>query len=104
MHQTCLDDESRPQTESETNLLGLHDYLFTLENLQTRFTAYQFSYNKLLLEMGRRRQYQEAAERIVRGMVAQLDAMTEGKCMCNGCFENDDVTQLSRGAPDAGDV
>lgn len=28
--------------------------------------------------MARRRQYKEAAEHIVRGMLAQLEAMTEG--------------------------
>lgn len=68
--------------ESEAQLLGLHDYLFNLENLQTRYTAYQFAYNKLLLEMGRRRQYQDAAERIVRGMITQLEALTEGEQTC----------------------
>jgi autophagy-related protein 17 len=57
----------------------LHEYLYTFENLQARFVAYQLAYNKLLLEMGRRRQYAEAAARIVRGMVNQLDAMADGQ-------------------------
>ena len=56
----------------------LHERLGTIEELQTQFTEYQLSYNKLVVEMGRRLQYREAAENIVRGMIDQLDAMTEG--------------------------
>jgi autophagy-related protein 17 len=66
------------QTETEPRLLGLHDYLSNLEALQTRFAAYQFSYSRLLLELGRRTQYVEAANKIVRGMNAQLAAMVQG--------------------------
>jgi hypothetical protein len=36
------------------------------------------SYSKLLIEIARRRQYKEAAENIVRGMMVQLQAMSEG--------------------------
>lgn len=56
----------------------LHERLTTIEELQTQFTEYQLSYNKLVVEMGRRLQYREAAENIVRGMIDQLDALTEG--------------------------
>jgi len=49
-----------------------------MEELQTQFTEYQLSYNKLVGEMGRRLQYREAAENIVRGMIDQLAAMAEG--------------------------
>ena len=38
------------------------------------------AFNKLILEIGRRRQYREAAENIVKGMMKQLESMTEGKC------------------------
>jgi autophagy-related protein 17 len=58
----------------------LHERLITIEELQTQFTEYQLSYNKLVVEMGRRLQYREAAENIVRGMIDQLTALTEGMC------------------------
>lgn len=58
----------------------LHERLITLEDLQTQFIEYQLSYNKLVVEMGRRLQYREAAENIVRGMIEQLAALTEGSC------------------------
>lgn len=58
----------------------LHERLTTIEELQTQFTEYQLSYNKLVVEIGRRLQYREAAENIVRGMIDQLAAMTEGLC------------------------
>jgi autophagy-related protein 17 len=40
--------------------------------------SYQTAFNKLILELARRSQYREAAENIVRGMMSQLEAMTEG--------------------------
>jgi hypothetical protein len=58
----------------------LHERLTSIEELQIQFTEYQLSYNKLVVEMGRRLQYREAAENIVRGMIDQLAAMTEGLC------------------------
>ena len=58
----------------------LHERLTTIEELQTQFTEYQLSYNKLVVEVGRRSQYREAAENVVRGMIDQLAAMTEGLC------------------------
>lgn len=38
------------------------------------------AFNKLILEIGRRIQYREAAENIVKGMMKQLDFMTQGNC------------------------
>lgn len=58
----------------------LHERLITIEELQTQFAEYQLSYNKLVVELGRRLQYREAAENVVRGMIDQLAAMTEGSC------------------------
>lgn len=58
----------------------LHERLITIEDLQTQFTEYQLSYNKLVVEMGRRLQYREAAESTVRDMIDQLVAMTESSC------------------------
>ena len=71
-------DLSHPQNQFSESLHALHKRLITIEELQTQFTEYQLSYNKLVVEMGRRLQYREAAENIVRGMIDQLAAMTEG--------------------------
>jgi len=50
-----------------------------IEDLIRQFNAYRLSYGKLLVEIARRRQYKEAAENIVRSMMAQLEAMSDGK-------------------------
>ena len=49
-----------------------------MEELYHRYTSYQYSYNKLVIELARRQQYCEAAKKIVDGMRSQLEAMTEG--------------------------
>ena len=41
--------------------------------------AYQTAFSKLIIEISRRGQYREAAENIVKGMMAQLRSMTEGR-------------------------
>ncbi|EGN98873.1 hypothetical protein SERLA73DRAFT_168466 [Serpula lacrymans var. lacrymans S7.3] len=56
---------------------GLQQQLLVIDDLYHRFVQYQGSFNKLLVEIARRRQYKEAAERIVEGMMRQLDALTE---------------------------
>jgi autophagy-related protein 17 len=50
-----------------------------LEHLRNRYVSYQYAFNKLILELARRRQYREAAEGIVRNMMSQLEAMSEGQ-------------------------
>lgn len=62
----------------DEELKGLQEQLDPLKALHGHFVAYRTAFNKLLLEMERRRQYREAAENIVRGMMKQLDSMTEG--------------------------
>ena len=71
---------SHPQNQFAEGLHALHERLVTIEELQSQFTEYQLSYNKLVVEMGRRLQYREAAENIVRGVIDQLAEMTEGSC------------------------
>lgn len=53
-------------------------HVLTVEDLQQQFISYQTAFRKLILEIARRRVYKEAAENIVRGMMDQLTAMTEG--------------------------
>ncbi|KAG6909963.1 hypothetical protein DXG01_014232 [Tephrocybe rancida] len=73
-----LQTQEMAETKCEEELNGLQNHLSTLEHLRERFVSYQTAFNKLILELARRRQYREAAENIVRGMMVQLEAMTEG--------------------------
>ena len=68
------------QEKAEASLDALYHHLLTLEHLHERYVAYRMAFNKLILEIGRRRQYREAAENIVKGMMKQLESMTEGNC------------------------
>ncbi|KAF8896239.1 autophagy-related protein 17 [Infundibulicybe gibba] len=72
-----LQTQEEVETKCEEDLDGLQQHLLTLEHLDSRFLSYQTSFSKLILEMARRRQYREAAENIVVGMMAQLEAMTK---------------------------
>ncbi|KAF8813299.1 hypothetical protein BYT27DRAFT_7180774 [Phlegmacium glaucopus] len=65
------------EVKAEDSLDILYHHLLTLEHLHERYVAYRMAFNKLILEIGRRRQYREAAENIVKGMMKQLDSMTE---------------------------
>ena len=49
-----------------------------IEDLIRRFNAYRLSYEKLLVEIDRRRRYKKEAENFVRDMMAQLETMSEG--------------------------
>jgi len=77
MMSQMLERQQIAENQFSESLHVLHERLTTIEELQTQFTEYQLSYDKLVLEMGRRLQYREAAENIVRGMIDQLAAMTE---------------------------
>ena len=70
----------RPTTQMESldHLEHLHLQLRPLEELHHKYTSYQYAYNKLVLELARRRQYREAAQRVVANTIAELDAMVEG--------------------------
>jgi len=76
-----MDDVLRRQDEIDadcnTRLDALHQNLVTIEDLIRQFNAYRLSFGKLLVEVARRRQYKDAAENIVRGMMAHLEAMSE---------------------------
>ncbi|KAG6334225.1 hypothetical protein ID866_4869 [Astraeus odoratus] len=75
-----LDKQQEVESDCEDLLDGLQQRLLVVEELHHRFVLYQSSFNKLLVEIARRGQYREAAEKIVEGMMAQLQALTEGKC------------------------
>jgi len=66
------------EIKCEESLTSLQQHLETLDHLHERYVLYQTAFNKLVLEIARRRQYREAAENIVKGMMAQLEATSEG--------------------------
>ncbi|KAG0705672.1 autophagy-related protein 17 [Suillus ampliporus] len=72
-----LQKQQDVENECQGLLDGLQQQLLVVEDLHHRFVQYQTSFKKLLVEIGRRRQYREAAEKIVEGMMSQLRAMTE---------------------------
>ncbi|KAF7330456.1 Kinase activator [Mycena venus] len=72
-----LQTQDAVEIECEEQLASLQQHLLTVEHLHQRFVSYRTAFNKLMLEIARRRQYREAAENIVRGMMSQLAAMTE---------------------------
>lgn len=72
-----LEKQEEIEGDCEDVLEGLQQRLQVVEELHHRYVLYQSSFNKLLVEIARRRQYREAAEKIVDGMVGQLRAMAE---------------------------
>ncbi|KAJ7034962.1 autophagy-related protein 17 [Mycena alexandri] len=82
------------ERECEEQLASLQRHLLTVEHLHERFVSYQTAFNKLMLEIARRRQYREAAENIVRGMVAQLAAMTEEESQIRDHFNSEHGAHL----------
>lgn len=67
------------QNECQELLDGLQERLLIVEDLHHRFIQYQTSFKKLLVEIGRRRHYKEAVEKVVEGMILHLRVMTEGQ-------------------------
>ncbi|VDC04793.1 unnamed protein product [Peniophora sp. CBMAI 1063] len=78
---SIMGDMLQRQTEIEIEfaerLQELHHQLLDIDELTHRYHSYQDSYRKLLVEVARRRHYKDAADQIVRGMMSQLQAMTE---------------------------
>ncbi|KAJ7931431.1 hypothetical protein B0H13DRAFT_1857841 [Mycena leptocephala] len=58
------------------------------------FVSYRTAFNKLMLEIARRRQYREAAENIVRGMMSQLAAMTQEESQVREHFNSEHGAHL----------
>ncbi|KAF6757238.1 autophagy protein Apg17-domain-containing protein [Ephemerocybe angulata] len=65
------------EIKCEEALTSLQQRLETLDHLHERYVLYQTAFNKLMLEMARRRHYKDATENIVNGMISQLEAMSE---------------------------
>ncbi|KIK95290.1 hypothetical protein PAXRUDRAFT_827175 [Paxillus rubicundulus Ve08.2h10] len=84
-----LQKQQDVETDCEDLLEGLQQRLLVVEDLHHRFVQFQASFNKLLIEIARRRQYREAVEKIVEGMMAQLEAMTEEERQVRGDFNSE---------------
>ncbi|KIM84999.1 hypothetical protein PILCRDRAFT_67316 [Piloderma croceum F 1598] len=65
------------ELDAQEHINVLHRHLLPLEDLHHRYVSYQTSFNKLLIEIARRRQYREAADKIVHSMMATLQSMSE---------------------------
>lgn len=67
------------QEDCTERLEILHHQLLGIGDLANTYTLYQMSFNKVLVEVARRREYKQAAEDIVNGMMTQLQAMADGE-------------------------
>lgn len=74
------------QLKCEEGLNSLHEQILTIRDLHERYISYQTAFNKLIVEITRRQYYKEAAENIVKGMMDQLRAMSEGERKFNLVF------------------
>ncbi|KAI9512058.1 autophagy-related protein 17 [Russula earlei] len=74
------------EADCNSRLEALHQNLVIIEDLIRQFNAYRLSFGKLLVEIARRRQYKDAAENIVRGMMAHLEAMSEEERLVRESF------------------
>lgn len=94
------------QADCDDLLEGLQQRLLVVEDLHHRFVQYQSSFHKLLIEIARRRQYREAAEKIVEGMMSQLDALFSGKSRSSALFPDHliSLTHPSTHLPNINDV
>ncbi|KAG5221372.1 autophagy protein [Salix suchowensis] len=61
-----LETQQNTEADVDSQLTGLKQHLVTLEHLMQQFVWYRNSFSKLILEIARRRQYNEAAENIVK--------------------------------------
>jgi len=74
------------QLKCEEGLNSLQEQILTIRDLRGRYISYQTAFNELIVEITRRQYYKEAAENIVKGMMDQLRAMSEGERKFNLVF------------------
>ncbi|KAI0749561.1 autophagy protein Apg17-domain-containing protein [Daedaleopsis nitida] len=89
-----LERQQDVENQSIEHLSFLHAQLRPLEELHHKYTSYQYAYSKLVLELARRRQYREAAQRIVATMTGQLDAMAEEERLLRAEFQGEHAQYL----------
>ncbi|KAJ7475766.1 autophagy-related protein 17 [Mycena latifolia] len=89
-----LQTQDAVENDCDEQLASLQQHLLTVEHLHERYVSYRTAFNKLMLEIARRRQYREAAENIVRGMMSQLAAMTEEESQVRDHFNSEHGAHL----------
>ncbi|KDQ59057.1 hypothetical protein JAAARDRAFT_127658 [Jaapia argillacea MUCL 33604] len=82
------------ESETQTRLPPLQIHLLTLSSLHSHFSSYLQAYNRLLIEVERRRRYRDVVGRIVEGMKGQLDEMFEEESQTRTRFNEDHDTHL----------
>ncbi|KAH9856475.1 autophagy protein Apg17-domain-containing protein [Lenzites betulinus] len=70
-----LEKQRLVEEDAIKHLGHMHLQLEPLAELHHKYTAYQHSYNQLVLELARRRQYHEAAQHIIANTITELDTM-----------------------------
>ncbi|EJD37694.1 hypothetical protein AURDEDRAFT_187960 [Auricularia subglabra TFB-10046 SS5] len=75
--ETTLADEDALAGTAADILEHLHAHLDALAALRETYASYRLAYARLVLELDRRARYSAAAEEVVLGALAQLDAMRE---------------------------
>ncbi|KAH6909015.1 autophagy protein Apg17-domain-containing protein [Coprinopsis sp. MPI-PUGE-AT-0042] len=72
-----LNMQDSVEVECEESLTAMSIQLETLDHLHQRYVLYQTAFNKLLLEIARRRHYKTSVEQFVKTMQDQLRSMVE---------------------------
>ncbi|KAI3998337.1 hypothetical protein K525DRAFT_282498 [Schizophyllum commune Loenen D] len=106
-----LVNQDAVEAATDNHLARLHQRLEPLQQLHDQYCAYQASFNKLVLEIARRRHYREAAETVIRGMMEQLEAMTAEEMQVrerfnaeHGAFLPEDICLCIGNAPTRWDI
>ena len=60
------------------HLDAMQEHLVAIEDLRDHFSAYQYSYCKLVAELARRKQYKDTIAKFVQSVASQLTVMVEG--------------------------
>ncbi|KAH9945266.1 autophagy protein Apg17-domain-containing protein [Epithele typhae] len=84
-----LERQQAVENESIDRLSYMHAQLQQIESLHHKYTSYQYSYSKLVLELADRQQYREEIQRRVSEMAAELDARVEEERLRRANFQTE---------------
>jgi len=83
---SMLKEQSGIEMETQGTYETLNDYLETLLTLRSAYESYQMSYNALVLEMDRRKRYQDTMHTVVQEMRERLDRLREDEIISREAF------------------
>ncbi|KDQ17770.1 hypothetical protein BOTBODRAFT_29923 [Botryobasidium botryosum FD-172 SS1] len=72
-----VEDQRQVESDAISILTTLREHLVRLEELEGTYTGYQRAYNKLILEMDRRRAYRDTVDALVQSMAMQLQNLRD---------------------------